>query len=75
MTSASVSLAVQMPTAPRAICRWAIAGHLWVLVCGRTPMPLLDTVDCMVSMLCSSRSKSTQSAGVRRSDFDRPTSR
>ena len=39
ITSASPTLATQTPTAPAAIWRRAISGHLWVLACGRSFLP------------------------------------
>ena len=33
--SASVSFAVQMPTAPAASCSFAMSADLWVFACGR----------------------------------------
>ena len=38
-TSASLTLAVQMPSAPAASCSLAMAALLWVLACGRVPRP------------------------------------
>ena len=38
-TSASPSLAAQVPTAPAATSACATSGHLWVLPCGRNALP------------------------------------
>ena len=73
-TCASLTLATQIPTDPVSSCIRAIAGHLWVLACGRLAMPLRATVRCMVAMLASSASRSTTRAGVSRSQIDRPSS-
>ncbi len=70
--SASLSLAVQMPMAPAAICIFAIAAHLCVFACGRTAILFALQVRCILAMLRSSLSRSTQSAGVSRSDFEMP---
>ena len=72
-TSASLTLAVQMPSAPAASCSLAIAAVLCVLACGRAPRPKPFSRDCMVAMFDSSASRSTHSAGVSRSHFDTPT--
>ena len=72
--SASLSLAVQMPMAPAAICSFAMAAHLCVLACGRVAMPFRVSVACIFAMFCSILSRSTQSAGVSRSHFEMPTS-
>ncbi len=70
--SASLSLAVQMPIAPAAICSFAIAAHLCVLACGRTAILFALHSRCSFAMLRSSLSRSTQSAGVSRSHFEMP---
>jgi hypothetical protein len=54
-TSASPTLAQQMPTAPRSICHFATIGDLWVLACGRRLRPADDASVCAASMLRISR--------------------
>ena len=62
--SASGTVAAQMPIAPAAICRWAIAGHLCVLACGRKPHFACRQWSAILAMLASKASRSTTSAGV-----------
>ena len=64
MTSASLTLAVQIPTEPVSICIWAIAGHLCVFAWGRLAIPFAPIAVCILARFVSSRSRSTQSAGV-----------
>jgi hypothetical protein len=70
--SASPSFAVQIPVAPAASCIFAMSALLCVLACGRVAMPNRFAAACMVAMFRSSRSRSTQRAGVSRSHFDVP---
>src|SRR6185503_18143582 len=64
ITSASPTLATQTPTAPAAICRRAISGHLWVLAWGRIFLPTAFTCAAIFCRLRSKRSRSRSSAGV-----------
>src|SRR5262250_1704501 len=64
ITSASPTLAQQMPTAPAAIWRRAISGHLCVLEWGRSFLPADFTCAAILAMLRSKRSTSRSSAGV-----------
>jgi len=64
ITSASPTLAQQIPTAPAAIWRRAISGHLWVLECGRSFLPAAVVQAAIFAMLRSKRSRSSRSAGV-----------
>ena len=64
ITSASPTLAQQMPTAPAAIWRRAISGHLWVLECGRIFFPAVFTYAAILAMFRSKRSRSRRRAGV-----------
>src|SRR6185436_17385543 len=56
--------ATHTPTAPAAICRSAISGHLCVFECGRNFLPTLFTYWAIFWMLRSKRSRSSRSAGV-----------
>ncbi len=64
MTSASLSVAQQMPIAPAAIWRLAISIDFAPLPCGRrfTPAALVNLA--IVAMFRSSASRSSSSAGV-----------
>src|SRR6266436_45864 len=64
ITSASPTLAQQMPTAPAAIWRRAISGHLCVFECGRSFLPTAFTWAAILAMFRSKRSRSRSSAGV-----------
>ena len=66
-TSASPSFAQQMPTAPRAICRRASSGDLWVLACGRSRMPLARRRRLHAIEVALDARLSTSTDGVRRS--------
>src|SRR6266849_412063 len=68
ITSASPTLAQQMPTAPAAIWRRAISGHLCVFECGRSFLPTAFTWAAILVMFRSKRSRSSSSAGVGISD-------
>ncbi len=70
IASASLTLAVQIPTAPSAICRAAIAGVLWVFTWGRNPIPFRRVVSRMRSKFASMASRSTQRAGVSSSHLE-----
>ena len=72
IASASLSLAVQMPMAPAAICSFAIAAHLCVLACGRLSSLLRRNAACIFAMLASSLSRSTHKRGVSRSHLEMP---
>src|SRR4051812_9535600 len=67
-TSASPSLAQQMPIAPRSICQPATTGDLCVLACGRSRMPAALAICCTRSMLFRSRGRSMTTCGVGRLD-------
>src|ERR1700675_2783575 len=56
-----------MPMAPARIWSFPIAGILWVLMCGRLPMPCLARCACTRRMLSSMMSRRTVTAGVSRS--------
>ena len=56
-----------MPAAPAAICMAAIAGILWVLMCGRLARPAAAIVACTRAMFASTRSRSMVTQGVSRS--------
>ncbi len=73
-TSASLSFAAQIPIDPLASCSFAIAGHLWVLACGRLATFNARSRVCIVAMFRSNASRSTQRAGVSSSHFDTPVS-
>ena len=64
ITSASPKVAQQMPSAPAAIWRRAIASDLCVLACGRSAMPRPRACAAIAAILRSSASRSTTSAGV-----------
>src|SRR6266849_6977710 len=64
ITSASPTLAQQMPTAPAAIWRRAISGHLCVFECGRSFLPTAFTCAAILAMFRSKRSRSSSRAGV-----------
>src|SRR5712691_2136769 len=64
ITSASPTLAQQMPTAPAAIWRRAISGHLCVFECGRSFLPTAFTWAAILAMFRSKRPRSSSSAGV-----------
>ena len=70
--SASVSFAVQMPTAPAASCSFAMSADLCVFACGRAPTFVPARLARIAAMFCSSLSRSSTSAGVSRSHFDTP---
>ncbi len=70
ITSASPTLAVQIPTDPEASWSLAIAGHLWVFAWGLLAMPFRDTVSCRAARLASRASRSTHSAGVSSSHLE-----
>ena len=63
-TSASATFCTQLPTAPRAICSFAMTGDLCVLACARSFTPVGASSAAMVSRLNSNASKSMTSAGV-----------
>src|ERR1043166_932471 len=65
--SASPSFAQQIPTAPRSICHFAIAGDLCVFACGRSRMPADEASCCTRSMLRITRAWSIRTWGVGRS--------
>jgi hypothetical protein len=73
-TSASLTLAAQMPIDPPASWSFATAGHLCDLPCGRLATFSAASLVCSVAMFCSNASRSTHSAGVSRSHFDTPAS-
>ena len=73
-TSASLTLAAQMPIEPPASCRFATAGHLCDLPCGRLATSIAAILVRSVAMFRSNMSRSTQSAGVSRSHFETPDS-
>ena len=62
--SASATFCTHWPTAPRAICSFAITGDLCVLACARSFAPVGASSAAMVSRLCSKASRSITSAGV-----------
>ena len=64
ITSASLTLAAQTPTAPSAICRRAMMGHLCVFVCGRSPSFRRRAWSVIWRRFASRRSRSISSAGV-----------
>src|SRR5262245_63393409 len=64
IASASPTLATHTPTAPAAIWRTAISGHLCVFACGRNFLPTLFTYWAIFWTLRSKRSRSSRSAGV-----------
>src|SRR5262245_29392127 len=64
ITSASPTLAQQMPTAPAAIWRRAISGHLCVFEWGRSFLPAAFTCAAILAMFRSKRSRSRRRAGV-----------
>ena len=64
ISSASATVATQMPQAPSAICLFAISGHLCALACGRSFLPAADAAEAMRCRLDSKASRSTSSAGV-----------
>ena len=64
ITSASPTFATHTPTAPAAIWRRAISGHLWVLAWGRIFLPAAFTWAAIFWRLRSKRSRSRSSAGV-----------
>src|ERR1700730_4645883 len=64
ITAAPPPLAQQMPTAPAAIWRRAISGHLCVFECGRSFLPTAFTWAAILAMFRSKRSRSSSSAGV-----------
>src|SRR4051812_9143355 len=74
ITSASPSLAQVTPIAPAASSLWAMAGIFWPLVWGRQFLPAPMIVRAILFRLRCITSRSTQSAGVSRSCFERPTS-
>ncbi len=63
-TSASATFCTHWPTAPRAICSFAITGDLWVLACARSFAPVGARSAAMWSRLASNASRSTTRAGV-----------
>ena len=63
-TSASPTFWQVMPAAPAAICIAAIAGILWVLMCGRFAMPASATRRWPRAMLAARRSRSIVTQGV-----------
>ena len=73
-TSASLTLAAQMPIEPPASWSFATAGHLCDLPCGRLATFIAVSFVRIVAMFCSKTSRSTQSAGVSSSHFDTPVS-
>src|SRR5215470_7453663 len=56
-----------MPMAPARICILPMAGILWVLMCGRLPMPCRARCACTRRMLSSMMAMSMVTAGVSRS--------
>src|SRR5574342_10541 len=56
-----------MPMAPACIWSFPMAGILWVLMCGRLPIPCLARCACTRRMLFSMMSRRTVTAGVSRS--------
>ena len=64
MTSASLTLAQQTPTAPISIWRRASRGHLWVLVWGRSEMPCSSAWAAIFARFSSIVATSMSSAGV-----------
>ena len=66
-TSASARRAAQQPMAPASTSARATAGHLWVLPCGRKPLPRTRRCAAMVAMFDSKASRSSSRAGVGRS--------
>src|SRR5215469_17696487 len=56
-----------MPMAPACICILPMAGILWVLMCGRLPMPCRARCACTRRMLSSMMAMSMVTAGVSRS--------
>ena len=64
ITSASPSFWQVMPTAPARTCRYAIAGSLCVLMCGRKARPCSSQYACIRPMFRSTASRSTVATGV-----------
>src|SRR6185437_8642744 len=64
ITSASPSVAQQMPSAPAAACISAMRRDLCVLACGRSATPTARACSAMAARLRSSASRSISSAGV-----------
>src|SRR6266487_4138473 len=56
-----------MPMAPPCIWSLPMAGILWVLMCGRLPMPCLERCACTRRILSSMMPRSMVTAGVSRS--------
>src|SRR5713101_7539918 len=56
-----------MPIAPARIWSFPMAGILWVLMCGRLPMPCLERCACTRRILSSMMPRSIVTAGVSRS--------
>jgi ABC-type multidrug transport system permease subunit len=66
-TSASPSFAQQIPTAPAAICIFAMSMLLCVFACGLSATPASRARATIAAMLAASRSESIYANGVRRS--------
>ncbi len=71
-TSASATFCTHCPTAPRAICNFAITGDLWVLAWARSFTPVGASNAAMRSRLASNASRSISNAGVSMSSSRMP---